>query len=137
EDSGPVENQETGNPKPREVDVTFSSAESVQNGMRILLANEEATFETTEVTPEASPDVVTEYVGSNCNCDAICDPDNVRQLSGATDYPDQRQLVDQQRWNDERNIKLNRGMHLDSLTCTTQLDNDGTMIKTLKFTVAH
>jgi|GEM_PF-2026457 len=135
EDSGPVENQETGNPKPREVNVTFSSAESVQNGMRILLANEEATFETTEVTPEDSPDVVTEYVGSNWNCDAICDPDNVRQLSGATDYPDQWQLVDQQRSNDELYIKLNRGMPLDSLTSTTQLDIDGTMEQTFEFAV--
>src|SRR5699024_6538112 len=115
--------------------VTFSSAESVQNGMRILLANEEATFETTEVTPEDSPDVVTEYVGSNWNCDAICDPDNVRQLSGATDYPDQWQLVDQQRSNDELYIKLNRGMPLDSLTSTTQLDIDGTMEQTFEFAV--
>lgn len=135
EDSGPVENHESGNPEPREVSVRFSSAESVQNGMRILLANEEATFATTEVTPEDSPDVVTEYVGSNWSCDAICDPENVRQLSGATDYPDQWQVVDQQRSNGELYIKLNRGMPLDSLTSTTQLDIDGTMVQTFEFAV--
>jgi len=135
EDSGPVENHETGNPEPREVSATFSSAESVQNGMRVLLANEDATFEASEVTPEDSADVITEYVGTNWSCDAICDPDNVRQLTGETDYPDQWQLVDQQRSNGELYIKLNRGMPLDSLTSTTRLDIDGTMEQTFEFAV--
>ncbi|NWN88984.1 MAG: hypothetical protein HLX51_10695 [Micrococcaceae bacterium] len=137
EDSGAVENHDGDAPEPRAVSATFSSADAVEQGMQVLLANDQATFEVNDVRDEGSPDVITEYIGTNWSCDAICVPENVRQLDGETLYPDHWQMVDQRRGNGEIYLELNRGMPLDSLTSTSQLNFSGSMAQTFEFVVAQ
>lgn len=136
EDSGPVENHGSESAEPREIRATFTSAEATEAGMQTLLANEQASFDITDVTDNGSPEVVTEYTGSNWNCDSICNPDNIQQLDGETEYPDHWQMVDQRRNNGEFYLKINRGMPLDSLTSTTRLDFGGSMAQTFEFVVS-
>lgn len=135
EDSGPVENHGSGKAEHRKVTATFSSAKAVEAGMQILLANEDATFEVADVTQDGSPEVITEYTGSNWSCDGICNPDNMQQLDGETIYPDHWQMIDQRRKNGQFYLEFNRGMPLDSLTSTTRLDLSGGMIQTFEFVV--
>lgn len=135
EDSGAVENHDSGNPEPREISATFSSADAVERGMQVLLANDQATFEVTDVADESTPDVITEYVGTNWNCETICNPDLGQQLDGDTTVPEHWQLVDQRRGNGEFYVEANRGMPLASLTSTTSMDFNGSMEQRFEFTV--
>ncbi|GAA2040813.1 hypothetical protein GCM10009720_21540 [Yaniella flava] len=137
EDSGAVENHDGATSEPREVSATFSSAEAVEEGIQILLANDQANFEISEVQDEGSPDVITEYTGTNWSCDAICAPENVGQLDGESVYPEHWQMVDQRRGNGEFYLEFNRGMPLDSLTSTTQLELSGEMVQTFEFVVSQ
>lgn len=135
EDSGATENHDSGNVVEREIDVTFSDPEAVEQGMQILLANDQATFEVSDTVDEASPDVITQYSGSNWTCETICNTANIRQLDGETQYPDTWQLVDQRREDGEFYLEFNRGMPLDSLTSTTRLGLSGNMSQSFEFVI--
>lgn len=136
EDSGPTENHDSGNAEVREISAQFESPEAVEEGLRTLLANEQATFNATDTVGDASPDAITEYTGSHWTCEAICNPTNIQQLNGDTVYPDHWQLVDQRRGNGDFHLELNRGIPLDSLSSTTRLHFDGGMEQTFEFVLA-
>lgn len=136
EDSGPAENHGSGDAEAREITVTFASADAVEQGMQIMLANDAATFEVTDTVDDASPDVITEYSGSQWTCETICNPSNIQQLDGETVYPDHWQLVDQRRGNGDFYVEFNRGMPLDSLTSTTKLGFAGAMAQSFEFVIA-
>lgn len=135
EDSGAVENHGSGNTEIREISATFTSPEAVESAMQILLANDEATFNAADVANDDSPNVITEYSGANWTCEAICNPDNIQQLTGETVYPDDWQLVDQRRDTGDFYLELNRGMPLDSLVSTTKLGLTGSMEQSFEFVV--
>lgn len=132
-DSGATENHASDNAVVREISVQFESVEAAEKGLRTLLANDQATFSTADTVGDASPDAITEYSGSNWTCDAICNPSNIQQLDGETQYPDDWQLVDQRRGNGDFHLELNRGMPLDSLSSTTRLNFDGSMEQRFEF----
>lgn len=136
EDSGPTENHDSGNAEVREISAQFESPEAVEEGLRTLLANEQATFSATDTVGDASPDAITEYTGSHWTCEAICNPTNIQQLNGDTVYPDHWQLVDQRRGDGDFHLELNRGIPLDSLSSTTRLHLDGGMEQTFEFVLA-
>lgn len=136
EDSGPTENHDSGNAEVRKISAQFESPEAVEEGLRILLANEQATFSATDTVGDASPDAITEYTGSHWTCEAICNPTNIQQLNGDTVYPDHWQLVDQRRGDGDFHLELNRGIPLDSLSSTTRLHFDGGMEQTFEFVLA-
>ncbi|WP_169558777.1 hypothetical protein [Yaniella halotolerans] len=133
EDSGATENHDSDNAEVRQVSANFESVEAVEEGLQTLLANEQATFSATETVGEAAPDTIIEYSGSDWTCDTICDPTNIQQLDGETDYPDDWQLVDQRRGDGDFQLELNRGMPLDSMASTTHLHFDGSMEQTFEF----
>lgn len=137
EDSGATENHDSGNTEVRDISATFTSAEAVEEGLQTLLANDTATFEATETVDDSSPDVIAEYRGSGWTCDAICNPSNIQQLDGETEYPDHWQLIDQRRGDGEFYLEFNRGMPLDSLTSTTRLGFDGGLEQTFEFVMSN
>lgn len=133
-DSGPVapESQED---KIREITATFPSDQAVAEGIQLLLANDEATFEVVEEKAPDSPDTTIRYIGSNWTCDAICDPHNLQQLSGETHYPEHWEVAEQQRDDGDLLLEFNRGMPLNSLTSSTHLGFTGDMSQTFEFVV--
>lgn len=133
-DSGPVDLDDAGSAV-REVEATFTSAEAVTEAMQLLLANDDATFDVIEQTTQGSPDTSIQYVGMNWVCDAICDPNNLQQLSGETRYPEHWDVTEQRRENGELFLAFNRGMPLHSLTSSTQLHLTGKMVQDFEFVV--
>ena len=133
-DSGPEDLTEDS-AETRQVAAQFSTPEAVHAGMQVLLANDEASFEIQDVTADDSPDVITQYIGTNWTCDQICDPTNLQQLDGETTYPEHWQLVDDRRGEGEFFVEFNRGMPLQQMTAATQLGFDGTMEQTFEFVV--
>lgn len=133
-DSGPV-NSQNGQAEQRDITATFTSAAAVTEGMQMLLANEETTFEIREETTQGSPDTSVRYIGENWNCDAICNPNNIQQLNGETVYPEHWEVTEQRRDGGDLLLEFNRGMPLDSLTSLTQLKLSGGMTQTFEFVV--
>src|SRR5699024_1225894 len=81
QDDGPTDPAD-GSDTTRRVAAQFSSPKAVSVGMQLLLANDEASFEVQEVAGDDSPDVITQYIGTNWTCQQICDPNNLQQLDG-------------------------------------------------------
>lgn len=133
EDSGATENHGSDSAEVRDISVQFESVEAIEEGLQTLLANDQATFRSTDTLEGSSPDAITEYSGSHWTCDAICNPTNIQQLEGETEYPDDWQLVDLHRGDGDFQLELNRGMPLDSLSSTTRLNFDGSMEQTFEF----
>ena len=133
-DSGPV-NSTNGRTEYRNITATFTNAAAVTAGMQVLLANEETTFEIREETTQGSPDISVRYIGTDWNCDAICNPNNIQQLDGETIYPEHWEVTEQRRNDGELLLEFNRGMPLDSLTSLTRLNLSGGMTQTFEFVV--
>ncbi len=134
EDTGPAD-PANGSTTTRRVVAQFSTPEAVSAGLQILLANDKASFEVDEVTADNSPDVITQYFGTNWTCEQICSPNNLQQLHGETTHPEHWQLVEDRRGDGEFFAEFNRGMPLQHMTSTTQLDFDGSMGQTFEFVV--
>ncbi|OAV60832.1 hypothetical protein A6F49_10090 [Enteractinococcus helveticum] len=134
QDAGPSDPAD-GSDTIRQVAAQFSTPEAVSAGMQLLLANDEASFEVQEVTADTSPDVITQYLGTNWTCAQICDPNNLQQLDGETTYPEHWQLVEDRRGDGEFFAEFNRGMPLQQMTAVTQLGFDGSMEQTFEFVV--
>lgn len=117
----------------REVTAAFSSAESVQAGLSILLDNNHATFTSEEFTDGAAPDVVTQFRGEHWTCETICDPNNLQQLTGDTLYPEQWNLLDQQRRDGTFFVEFNRGMPLQTISAVTSLEWSGSVRQSFEF----
>lgn len=134
EDSGPVHPDDASG-QSRDIAATFTSAQAVTEGIQLLLGNDDASFEVLEQTGQGSPDVTVQYVGTDWTCEEICDPNNLQQLSGETIYPKQWELAEERRADGELLLEFNRGMPLDSLTSSTQLNYTGGMNQTFEFVV--
>lgn len=119
----------------RQVAATFSTADAVTSGIQLLLANEDATFDIIEQTAQGSPDTSVQYVGTDWTCDTVCDPTNLQQLSGETIYPEHWDLTTERRNDGDLFLEFNRGMPLDSLTSSTELQLSGGMSQRFEFVV--
>ena len=134
QDSGPVEPADASG-EVREIAVTFTTAAAVTEGIQLLLANDNASFEILEQTAQGSLDTAVRYMGTDWSCEAICDPNNLQQLDGETQYPDHWELTEQRRQGGELLLEFNRGMPLDSLTSSTQLNLTGNMVQRIEYVV--
>lgn len=134
QDSGPVESAEASE-EVREIAVTFTSAAAVTEGIQLLLANDDASFEILEQTAQGSLDTAVRYVATDWSCESICDPNNLQQLDGETEYPEHWELTEQRRQGGELLLEFNRGMPLDSLTSSTQLNLTGNMVHSFEYVV--
>lgn len=134
QDSGPVEPADASG-EVREIAATFTTPAAVTQGIQLLLANDNASFEILEQSAQGSLDTAVRYVGTNWSCEAICDPNNLQQLDGDTEYPEHWELTEQRRQNGELILEFNRGMPLDSLTSSTQLNLSGSMVHRFEYVV--
>ena len=133
-DSGEAQVEEAGDTT-RQIAATFTTAEAVTSGIQLLLANENATFDIFEQTAQGSPDTSVRYVAADWTCETICNPNNIQQLSGETLYPEHWDLTDERREYGDLVLEFNRGMPLDSLTSTTELQLGGDMTQSFEFVV--
>ena len=134
-DSGTTDSAEGGAGENRQISALFSTPEAVDAGMKILLTNDDASFEVQETSEEDSPDVITRYSGSNWTCEHICNPANLQQLDGETTFPEQWKVVNEQRGEGKFFVEFNRGMPLQQMTAVTSLGFDGSMEQTFEFVV--
>jgi len=133
-DSGSVD-PERNSDNTRHVEATFTSPAGVSAGMKILLANQDAAFAEKTAPNADSPDIVTEFVGSNWSCPTICDPTSVKQLAGDISYPEHWELVEERHRDGNFLAKINRGMPLRELTATTSLALDNSIEQRFEFVV--
>ncbi|GAA4110462.1 hypothetical protein FB556_1518 [Enteractinococcus coprophilus] len=134
-DSGAKDSPDDSGGENRQISALFSTPEAADAGMKVLLKHDDASFEKHETSDKDSPDVVTQYAGSNWTCEQICDPANLQQLDGDTTFPEQWKLVDEQRGEGEFFAEFNRGMPLQQMTAATRLDFNGNMTQTFEFVV--
>lgn len=119
----------------RSISLQLATPEAVSAGIKLLLAQEDATFEAKEASDTDSPDVITQFIGTNWVCEAICDPNNLQQLDGETTYPEHWDLTEKRRDDGEFFVEFNRGMPLQEMTAATRLTFNGSMEQSFEFVV--